>query len=223
MAHERALRVLTLLTSALATPLLIATTVISLQRERREYHWKGARAVTTFCFAYIPLALSVLAAAISLRHHRKHGQMPGPRFALLDCFTGIVYLGILLPIWAVEVGRLSMPGYGLLAGYLTAPMIVNMLIHFSIFIYNVQSVWASLASIGMHKCPHCHGNYVIAGPRVDQAGKGQAGYSLLRGEDYLDADAEAVTYTDARPSEDMIRPDAEHTKSEAKGKAALDV
>ncbi|KAF2845217.1 hypothetical protein T440DRAFT_460717 [Plenodomus tracheiphilus IPT5] len=226
MAHERALRMVTLLASALATPLLIATTVVSLKVEN-DWYWGGSREVTTFCFAYIPLALSCLAAAISLLHHRRHGQMPGPRFALLDCFTGTFYLAILLPIWILEVGRLGAPGYGLLVGYLTAPMIINMhyfrLVHFFIFIYNVQSVWASLASIGIHKCPHCHGNYVVADPQVKQAGKGLAGYSLLRGEDYLDADADAVNYTDARPSEDMIRPDAEDTKMEAKGKAVLDV
>ncbi|KAI8932592.1 hypothetical protein NX059_010096 [Plenodomus lindquistii] len=222
MAHERALRIGTLLTSALATPMLIATTVVSLNKEKQYYYWRDGRSVTAFCFAYIPLALSVLAAAISLIYQRRHGKMPGPRFALLDCFTATFYLAVLIPIWAVEVGRLVQPGYGLLAGYLTAPMIVNMLIHFYIFIYNAQSVWSSLATIRMRQCPHCHGSYIVVDPHIKQAGKGLAGYSLLRGEDYLDADADPVNYTDARPSEDMIRPEAD-VKGDAKGKAALDV
>jgi hypothetical protein len=37
-----------------------------------------------------------------------------------------MYVGLLVPIWVVEIGRLREPGYGLLAGYATAPMIVNM-------------------------------------------------------------------------------------------------
>lgn len=126
MAHERPLRALTLLTTALATPLLIATTVVSIQHERRDYYWGSGRPVTTFCFAYLPLALTAFTSAASLLHHRKHGRSPGPRFALLDCFTGVTYLALLLPIWAIEISRLQKPGFGLLVGYLTAPMIVNM-------------------------------------------------------------------------------------------------
>ncbi|CCT61174.1 hypothetical protein [Plenodomus lingam JN3] len=223
MAHERTLRVITLCTTALATPLLIATTVISLQLEREKYYRRGRRSVTTFCFAYIPLALSALAAASSLAYQRRHEKLPGPRFALLDGFTGLFYLAVLFPIWAIEIGSLQKPGFGLLAGYLTAPMIVNMMIHFLVFVCNLQSIWTLLASIGSRKCPHCHGNYVGADPAVKQAGKGLAGYSLLRGDDYLDGDAEAVAYVDARPSEDMLRPDVKDKEDGAQGKAALDV
>lgn len=126
MGVERPLRVLMLLTTALATPLLIATTVVSIQREKRDYYWSGERPVTAFCFGYIPLALTAFACVASLHHHRKHGSSPGARLALLDAFAGVGYLSILLPIWIVEIGRLAQPGFGLLVGYLTAPMIINM-------------------------------------------------------------------------------------------------
>lgn len=126
MAHERPLRALTLLTTALATPLLIATTVISVKKESEHYYWRRHRPVTTFCFGYVPLALTALTSAASLMHYRKHGRSPGPRFALLDALAGLTYICILIPIWAVEIGRLALPGYGLLVGYLTAPMIINM-------------------------------------------------------------------------------------------------
>lgn len=121
MAHERALRICTVVNTAIALPLLIAMTIISLEPM---YH--GARDVTAFCFAYIPLALTALTSGASLRHYRKHGRMPGPPFALLDCVAGILYLSVLLPIWIVEIGALADAGAGLVAGYLTAPMIVNM-------------------------------------------------------------------------------------------------
>jgi hypothetical protein len=121
--HERVLRIGTLLTSALATPLLIALTVISLKLCLR---WNKYREVTTFCFGYIPLAMTAVASAISLQHNRKHKRAPGPRHAMLDGLTGITYLSILIPIWAIEIGELGSSGYALLTGYMTASMIVNM-------------------------------------------------------------------------------------------------
>jgi hypothetical protein len=121
-SHERVLRIGTLLTSALATPLLIAITVISVEGRWAWYH----RDVTTFCFGYIPLAMTALASSISLAHHRRHKRAPGPRHAMLDGLAGITYLSILIPIWAIEIGQLGEPGFALLAGYTTAPMIVNM-------------------------------------------------------------------------------------------------
>jgi hypothetical protein len=49
--------------------------------------------------------------------------------------------------------------------------------------------------------------------------KGGEGYSLLRGEDYLDADADAVQYIDARDSvEEQIHPDSDDKKQ---GKAKI--
>lgn len=126
MAQERALRLFTLVTTAIALPMLIAITVVSMNLQRHDNYWYGGRSVTAFCFAYIPLTLTAGASAISLCHHRKHGRMPGSRFALLDGFAGVVYLSMLIPIWSLEIGDLEAPGWGLLAGYTTAPMIVNM-------------------------------------------------------------------------------------------------
>ncbi|CAO2652638.1 Nn.00g009210.m01.CDS01 [Neocucurbitaria sp. VM-36] len=220
MAHERPLRILLLLTTALATPLLIATTIVSIQRERRRGYWNGQRSVTTFCFAYLPLALTAFASTASLLHHRKSGRSPGPRFAPLDCFGGVMYLAILLPIWAVEIGRLDRPGFALLAGYLTAPMIINMFVHFYFFIYNAQSVWLALSSSEMHECPNCRNNFIVGAPQVQQTSNGPEGYSLLRGEAYLDEDA--VPYAEARASGEQISPESEN-KGEGKGKAIIDV
>jgi hypothetical protein len=70
--------------------------------------------------------MTAVASAVSIIHQRRRGSVPGPKFTLLDGLAGITYLAILIPIWAVETGELGAPGYGLLAGYTTAPMIVNM-------------------------------------------------------------------------------------------------
>lgn len=118
-ANERPLRVLTLYTSALATPLLIACTVISIKVSRRP--------VTAFCFGYIPVALTAFASTISiLCHKKKNTRMPASGCVFLDGFAFVAYLGILIAIWAVGIGEIRHPGLGLLAGYTTAPMIVNM-------------------------------------------------------------------------------------------------
>jgi hypothetical protein len=122
--YERGLRVVTLLTTAIATPFLIALTVISVGNAHNcLYRYRN---ITAFCFAYFPLAITAVASAVSIRHHRKHNRVPGPRLAILDGIASIAYLGILTPIWAVEIEELELPGFGLLAGYCTAPMIVNM-------------------------------------------------------------------------------------------------
>lgn len=72
----------------------------------------------------------------------------------------------------------------------------------------------------MHECPNCHNNFIVGAPQVQQVSKGPEGYSLLRGETYLDDDA--VPYMDARESEEQIRPESED-KAEGKGKAVAEV
>lgn len=72
----------------------------------------------------------------------------------------------------------------------------------------------------MHECPNCHNNFIVGAPQMQKAGKGGEGYSLLRGEEYLDADA--TPYVDARDSEEQIRPEGE-ISGESKGKAIIDV
>ncbi|KAF1844419.1 uncharacterized protein K460DRAFT_397520 [Cucurbitaria berberidis CBS 394.84] len=218
MAHERSLRVLMLIGAAVATPFLIPTTIISLNSESRYYY--DHRTVTTFCFAYFPLALTALASTLSLLHYRKYGRSPGHRFAHFDAFASALYLGVLGPIWGIEVDRISDGGYGLLVGYLTAPMILNMIIHFYCFVYNARSAWVAFSNRKTHECPNCHQNFVSGPPQVRQTAQDPSEYSLLRGETYLDENA--VPYSNARSSDDQIRPESDE-KGESKGKAALDV
>jgi hypothetical protein len=118
MSHDRTLRILTLLTTALATPLLIGATVLSLQPEP----WYRRR-VSAFCFGYIPLALT---AAVSVIGIARHGKTPKLSIALLDLVAAVTYVALLIPIWSIEVPRLNQGGVGLLIGYTTAPMIFNM-------------------------------------------------------------------------------------------------
>ncbi|KAI4668230.1 uncharacterized protein J4E78_002054 [Alternaria triticimaculans] len=205
MAQERSLRVLNLFASALTTPFLIAITVLSLESHSYRY-WYDHRDVTTFCFGYIPLAMTAVASTVSIVHQRRHDRMPGPKFALLDGLAGIAYLAILIPIWAVEVDDLGSAGYGFLAGYATAPMIVNMFVHFYFFACKARAMWFALRT-----------------PTIKETNKGGARYSLLRGEDYLDADADAERYIDesARASEEQLRPEGDD--KEDKGKSSIDV
>lgn len=118
MSHDRNLRILTLLTTALAMPLLIGSTVASL--ELRSWY---RRRVSAFCFGYVPLALTAAASIIGIT---KHGRMRRFSIALLDLTAAVTYVAVLIPIWSIEVPRLNQGGVGLLIGYTTAPMIINM-------------------------------------------------------------------------------------------------
>ena len=121
VARERPLRILTLFTSAVATPFLIASTILSLQSG----YWYR-RDVTAFCFGYIPLFMTAVASTISLITQRRHSRLPDARFSLLDALAGVTYFSILIAIWAAEIVEMGDGGLGLVAGYTTAPMIVNM-------------------------------------------------------------------------------------------------
>jgi hypothetical protein len=122
MSHDRSLRICTLLTTALATPLLIGCTVASLQADRSQY-WRHHRTVSAFCFGFIPLALTATASVIAIA---RHGRMPKLSVSLIDLAAALMYVALLIPIWAVEVSQMNKGGLGLLIGYTTAPMIVNM-------------------------------------------------------------------------------------------------
>jgi hypothetical protein len=119
MSQERNLRILTLLTTALATPLLIGSTVASLE----SHYWWDHRKVSAFCFGYIPLAFTAAASVIGIT---RHGRMPRFSIALLDLVAAVTYVAVLIPIWVVEVPRSNQGGLGLLFGYTTAPMMINM-------------------------------------------------------------------------------------------------
>jgi hypothetical protein len=56
-------------------------------------------------------------------------------------------------------------------------------------------------------------------PRAEQISNGGAGYSLLRGEDYLDEDATA--YNDARTSEEQVGVEGAADVEGPEGKGAI--
>jgi len=223
MAHVRPLRVLTLALSALATPLLIGVTVVSFDQFRYRYYWHSSRQVTTWCFGFIPLALTAAASVISLIHYRKYGRMPNFKYTLIDLFAFVWYLALLIPIWATEIGKLNQPGWGLLAGYTTAPMIVNMFAHLYIFAGNAKFVWSWIISKTEHECPNCRSKFTASAsaPQTQETSRGGERYSLLRGEDYLDEDA--VAYREARDSEEAVgvQGGADAEVEEDKGKGAI--
>lgn len=123
-ALERSLRLLTYLATAIALPLNIAATVISLAHLR--YQWTR-RHVTAFCFIFIPLAMTVAASSISLQYMKKHGKSPRVlHLRVLDLISALTYLSVMIPCWTVEIREFGNGGFGLLVGYVTAPMILNM-------------------------------------------------------------------------------------------------
>lgn len=81
-------------------------------------------------------------------------------------------------------------------------------------------VLASFGVARVHQCPNCHSTFTTNESRVRETTQGGEGYSLLRGEEYLDVDADAEHYTDAsvRASEEQIRPERE---SNEKGKRPM--
>jgi len=97
-------------------------------------------------------------------------------------------------------------------------------LHAYFFIFKFRAMWAAFASPTMHECPNCHNEFMVGKTDVKETSKGGERYSLLRGEEYLDADADAELYVEgsARPSEEAKRPEGEE-REEGKGKNILDV
>ena len=125
MSLERHLRISTLLATAIAFPLDLATTIISINEEKNNYY--SGRSITTFSFGFIPLAMTVVASFTSLQHTKKHGKVSDAlHIRMLDLVAVLAYISVLVPIWVIEIGRLEKSGFALLAGYTTAPMIVNL-------------------------------------------------------------------------------------------------
>jgi putative Mn2+ efflux pump MntP len=124
MSVDRSLRILTYLTTAIALPLNIAATVLSLAFQR--HRW-ARRHVTAFCFIYVPLVMTVVASTISLLYMRKHGKSPRAlHYKVFELVSVLGYIAVLIPCWSLEIREFSAGGFGLLVGYLTAPMILNM-------------------------------------------------------------------------------------------------
>jgi hypothetical protein len=61
---------------------------------------------------------------------------------------------------------------------------------------NIGYVCTALFNKTEHKCPNCHSRFTVESHQVQENSKRGEGYSLLRGEEYLDEDA--VAYVDAR-------------------------
>jgi hypothetical protein len=70
-----------------------------------------------------------------------------------------------------------------------------------------------------HECPNCHSKINTETIKVAKNGKESEGYSLLRGEDYLDEDA--VAYTEARASEEQVGVQGAADIEEVKGKGTI--
>ena len=123
----RHLRLFTFLTTAIAVPLNIAATVLSLKHPQGGWWRQPRRTVTAYCFVFIPLALTCFAASTSLVYIKKHGKNPRSfHLRALDFSAICFYVAVMIPCWAVEIRKFNSGGFGLLTGYLTAPMIVNM-------------------------------------------------------------------------------------------------
>ena len=123
----RHLRLFTFLTTAIAVPLNIAATVLSLKHPQGGWWRQPRRTVTAYCFVFIPLALTCFAASTSLVYIKKHGKNPRSfHLRALDFSAICFYIAVMIPCWAVEIRKFNSGGFGLLTGYLTAPMIVNM-------------------------------------------------------------------------------------------------
>ncbi|KAJ4991789.1 hypothetical protein SVAN01_02639 [Stagonosporopsis vannaccii] len=216
-AFERPLRLLTYLATAITVPLNIAATILSLEHQR--FWWSDRRHVSAFCFVFIPLAMTVAASFVSLKYMGTHGKSPRAlQFKVLDLAALVAYIGVLVPCWAVELREFSAPGFGLLTGYVTAPMILNMFIHGYFTLNHVP--WKNLFSrIGFsqrftcQQCPNCQAKFVPGATQTTT----KKGYSLLRGEDYLDVEADPVQYRD---SEDFLGEGAERAEQPEQARAA---
>lgn len=71
-----------------------------------------------------------------------------------------------------------------------------------------------------HECPNCHSKYTTPPPKLPETMQRGEGYSLLRGEDYLDGDA--VPYVEARNSEEEIGVES-NADVEDKGKGSIKI
>ncbi|KAJ4376547.1 hypothetical protein N0V86_006660 [Didymella sp. IMI 355093] len=194
-AFDRTLRLLTCLATAICIPLDIAATVLSMNFQ--SHRW-ARRGVTAYCFIFIPLALTAVSAIFSLRYMKKHGKTPrGLDITVLDLAAICGYIGTMITCWVLEISEYNNGGFGLLTGYLTAPMIVSMSIQIYFVLKSVpwKKAFSSL-NIGSkpscQQCPNCQAKFVSGGA----APMTKKGYSLLRGEEYLDVEADPTVKTE---------------------------
>lgn len=121
---DRPLRLLTCLATAICVPLNIVATALSLEHQRGRW---TSRPVTAYCFIFIPLAITVTSAVLSLQYMKKHDKTPRALgYTILDLLAIFGYISTLIPCWAREISDFNDAGFGLLTGYVTAPMILTM-------------------------------------------------------------------------------------------------
>lgn len=121
---DRPLRLLTCLATAICVPLNIAATALSLERQHQRW---ARRHVTAFCFVYIPLVVTAISAILNLQYMKRRGKTPSAvYFTVLDVVAAAGYFSTLVPCWALEIREFNAGGFGLLTGYVTAPMILNL-------------------------------------------------------------------------------------------------
>lgn len=71
--------------------------------------------------------MTAVASYRSLQYIKKHGEAPTSfHFKFLDLLSVLTYIGVLVPIWSFEIRRFNEGGFGILVGYTTVPMILNM-------------------------------------------------------------------------------------------------
>ncbi|KAF2621685.1 hypothetical protein BU25DRAFT_443636 [Macroventuria anomochaeta] len=216
---ERPLRLLTYLATAITIPLNIAATILSLEKQR--HRW-ARRHVTAYCFVFIPLALTVAASSMSLQYMKKHGKSPRAlHFKVLDLVSALAYIAVLIPCWVLEIREFNAGGFGLLTGYVTAPMILNLFIHTYFTLAHIpwkqcfSKVFTFSQKGSYQQCPNCQAAFTSGTTQTTT----KKGYSLLRGEDYLDVEADPVQYRD---SEDFLGEGAERAEQPEQAKAAED-
>jgi hypothetical protein len=219
IAHALPLRTVTFLSTLIGLPLAIVTTILTQQYERESFHyghyWPHRRhrtRATALCFPYLGLTVTMALCIASFQRLRATGKQLPVKTAWVDALAAVLYLAVLLPIWIREVGReIRAPGLVLLISYTTVPMIINMFLHAFAFFRNLPAILPAFFSLfsrvsAPRHCPNCQASFpestATAQVHRETATKDE-GYSLLRGEDYLDEDA--VAYRDARESEDLLR------------------
>lgn len=94
------------------------------------------------------------------------------------------------------------------------------LVHAFFVLYNLQWLWSRFVGTRVHQCPNCHNNFIVGQPEASKPSQKKEGYSLLRGEVYLEEEEEPVPYTDMRS---MEVGQAAAPKEDSKGKDILSV
>jgi hypothetical protein len=97
----------------------------------------------------------------------------------------------------------------------------NRFVHLYMFLRSSKTVVSWVFNKTEHECPNCHNKFTVRAPQEPETSQRSEGYSLLRGEEYLDGDA--VEYSDLRTSEDQAGGAASGADQEPKGNVLVKV